>query len=90
MEGKKIPLRMCVVCREGKPKKDLIRIVKNDDSVVLDRSGRASGRGAYVCNDEQCMQKLIKQKVLNKVFKCNIDKSIYDDLGEQFFGHKEN
>ena len=90
MNGKKVPLRMCVVCRESKTKNELIRIVKTDNGFVIDKTGKMNGRGSYICNNEQCMEKLIKQKVLNKVFKCNIDKSVYDNLGEQFFGNKEN
>ena len=90
MADKKVPLRMCVVCRSSKPKKELIRIVKNENDFVLDATGKMNGRGSYICNNDECMTKLIKQKYLNKVFKCNIDKSQYDKLEVQFFGSKEN
>ena len=51
MENKKVPLRQCIVCRESKPKKELIRIVKTaDNDFVLDKSGRVNGRGSYICN----------------------------------------
>lgn len=90
MENKRVPLRMCVVCRENKPKKELIRIVKNDDNFDIDKTGKMGGRGSYICNNADCMNKLIKQKVLNKIFKCNIDKSQYEKLEVQFFGNKES
>jgi len=90
MEGKKIPLRMCVVCRQSKPKKDLVRIVKTDNGFVVDKTGKMNGRGTYICNHIDCLEKLSKQKLLNKVFKCNIDNTIYENLREQFFGYKEN
>jgi len=63
---KKIPQRMCVVCREMKPKKELIRVVLNESGeIVLDETGRANGRGAYVCNGE-CIEQLEKRKSLLK------------------------
>ena len=90
MEGKKIPMRMCIVCRESRSKKDLIRIVKTENGFDIDRTGKMNGRGSYICNCDECKNKLIKQKVLNKVFKCNIDISHYEILKEKFFGSKED
>ncbi|MBQ6728047.1 MAG: YlxR family protein, partial [Clostridia bacterium] len=49
---KKIPMRTCIACRAIKPKKELIRIVKAEDGIFLDRTGRKNGRGAYICDDE--------------------------------------
>ena len=86
METKKVPYRMCVACKSSKPKKELIRIVKTDEGFVVDRTGKLNGRGTYICDCNECMEKLIKQKVLNKVFKTNISLEIYDNLKEQFFG----
>lgn len=85
MSEKKVPMRMCIVCRESKPKKDLIRIVKNDEVFNIDKTGKLNGRGSYICNSEECLSKLCKQKVLNKVFRCNINQEVYDRLKEQFF-----
>lgn len=76
---------MCIVCKESKPKRDLIRIVHNEDGFVVDKTGKLNGRGSYVCNDSECINKLIKQKVLNKVFKTNIDQEVYETIREQFF-----
>jgi predicted RNA-binding protein YlxR (DUF448 family) len=58
---KKVPMRMCVVCREMKPKKDLIRVVNSTGEIVLDETGKASGRGAYVCKSD-CIENLQKRK----------------------------
>ena len=55
---KKIPQRTCIGCKEKKDKKDLIRIVKDKDgNITLDRTGRANGRGAYICDNIQCLEK---------------------------------
>lgn len=85
---KKVPLRMCIACKESKPKRELIRIVKNENMFVVDKTGKINGRGSYICDNKDCMEKLIKQKVLNKVFKCNISSDVYENLKEQFFGDK--
>lgn len=87
---KKIPQRMCVVCRESKDKKSLVRIVKTDEGFVVDKTGKLNGRGSYVCNTTECMNLLIKQRVLNKVFKCNIPQEVYDDLKEKLVGLQQD
>lgn len=86
---KKIPLRLCIACRELKPKKDMLRIVKNSEGkIFLDFSGKASGRGAYICNDENCVKKLKKQRLINKVFACEVDESVYVAIEEEYFGKR--
>jgi len=91
MQNNKIPLRMCIACKESKPKRELIRIVKSDnDSFSIDKSGKMNGRGSYICNSEECLNKLIKQKSLNKVFKTNINPEIYQNLREQFFENRKD
>ncbi len=82
---KKIPMRTCISCKQCKPKKDLIRIVKNNDDFLLDKSGKLNGRGAYICNNRECIEKLIKNKLLNKTFKQNISQDVYDKIKESFF-----
>lgn len=85
MENKKVPLRQCIVCRECKPKKELIRIVKtSDNNFVVDKTGKVNGRGSYICNASECFEKLFKQKSLNKAFKTNINQDVYENLKEQF------
>ena len=86
---KKIALRQCNACRELKPKKEMLRIVKNSEGkIFLDFSGKASGRGAYICNDENCVKKLKKQRLINKVFACEVDESVYVAIEEEYFGKR--
>ena len=59
---KKIPERMCVICRQMKPKYELIRIVNNDSGVVVDRTGKLNGRGVYLCKCKECLDKALKSK----------------------------
>lgn len=77
---KKTPMRTCIACRECKPKKDLIRIVKNDNGFSLDKTGKLNGRGAYICNNGDCLEKLIKNKLLNKAFKTNVPLAEYEKI----------
>lgn len=83
---KKVPMRTCIACRTVKPKKELIRVVKFGDEISLDRTGKKNGRGAYICDNPDCVQKLKKQKLLNKVFSCAVEESVYDKITEEFFG----
>ena len=78
---KKVPMRQCVGCREMKPKKELIRVVKSPEGVLsLDFKGKAPGRGAYVCPDGACLKKAIKSKSLERGFSMAIPQEIYDSL----------
>ncbi len=84
---KKIPLRQCIACREPKPKKDMLRIVKNSSGeIFLDFSGKAAGRGAYICNSPDCVKKLVRQRLINKVFSCEVDGAVYTAIEEEYFG----
>jgi hypothetical protein len=78
---KKIPQRKCIACQERDSKKGLIRIVKNKDGkIFLDESGKANGRGAYICKDVECLKKAIKTKALNKSFKIEVHNEVYENL----------
>ncbi len=78
---KKIPQRTCLGCGEAKPKKELIRIVKqNDGNIFIDKTGKANGRGAYICNNVDCLEKAIKSKRLDKSFELEISNEIYESL----------
>ena len=67
MKQKKIPMRMCVGCREMKPKKELIRVVRAPDgSLSMDPGGKKPGRGAYVCRQQSCLTRAIRQKQLER------------------------
>lgn len=91
MPNKKIPLRQCVACRELKEKRDMLRIVKNSEGkIFLDFSSKASGRGAYICDNPECVKKLKKNRILNKVFSCAVDEEIYAAVEEEYFGKKQN
>ncbi|WP_053957394.1 RNase P modulator RnpM [Inediibacterium massiliense] len=84
MKVKKIPLRQCIGCMISKPKKELIRVVKSKDGEInLDKTGKAAGRGAYVCNDIECLKKMHKKKALNKAFEQEVDNEIYERLYEE-------
>ena len=86
---KKIPLRMCIACKQMKPKKEMLRIVKNSSGeVFVDTTGKAAGRGAYICTDELCAKQLKKAKLLNKVFSCEILPETYDKVEEELIAKK--
>ena len=81
MKEKKIPQRNCIACQDRDNKKKLIRIVKNkDNEIFLDPSGRANGRGAYVCATHECLSKAIKSKALNRAFKMDVEDDVYKHL----------
>lgn len=78
---KKQPQRTCMGCNQKKDKKELIRIVKNKNSEIsIDRTGKKEGRGAYICDDVNCLDKLIKSKRLERVFEMTISNEIYESL----------
>ena len=78
---KKIPLRKCVVTQERLPKKDLLRIVKNNEGeVFVDLSSKANGRGAYIKNDIEVLEKAIKNKSLERALECEIPAEVYERI----------
>jgi len=78
---KKEPQRTCLGCKESKDKKELIRIVKqNDGKIFIDKTGKANGRGAYICNNIECLEKAIKSKRLENNFETKMDNEIYESL----------
>ena len=81
---KKIPMRQCVGCREMRPKKELIRVVKSPEGVVsLDFKGKLPGRGAYVCPDGACLAKARKSKALERAFEMPLPPQVYEALEAQ-------
>ncbi|TYQ13040.1 UNVERIFIED_CONTAM: hypothetical protein Cloal_4089 [Acetivibrio alkalicellulosi] len=81
MKMKKIPMRMCIGCQEMKPKKELIRIVKNkENEISIDFMGKKPGRGAYVCKITDCFEKARRAKRLERAFETSIDDEIYEAL----------
>ena len=77
---KKIPMRMCIVTRERFPKKELLRIVKTEEGIVPDLTGKVNGHGCYIKKDLGVLEKLEKNKILNSVFESEIDPSVYDNI----------
>ena len=88
MTTKKTPLRMCIACRQLFEKREMLRVVRSEDKIFLDFTSKASGRGAYVCDNPDCVRKMKKQRLLNKVFSCSIDDEIYNAIEEAYFGAK--
>ena len=84
MQTKKIPMRQCIGCRESKGKKELIRIIKDsEDNISIDFTGKKNGRGAYICNNRDCLEKAIKSKALDRSFKMTVSKDVYETLREE-------
>lgn len=78
---KKLPNRTCIGCRQIKLKKELIRIVKDKEgNILIDKSGKANGRGAYICDSAECLEKAIKTKALERTFETQINEDIYNEL----------
>ena len=81
MKEKKVPMRMCVGCREMKPKKELLRVVRSPEGTVsIDTTGRKPGRGAYVCRSAECLKRAIKQKQLERAFECPLGEETHASL----------
>ena len=81
MKVKKIPLRSCVVTKEKLPKKDLLRVVRTPEGdVIVDLSGKANGRGAYIKKDLEVLNKARKSKILERRFECTIDENLYKEI----------
>lgn len=85
MQERKKPQRQCIGCRESKEKQKLIRIVKTPEGeIVIDRTGRKNGRGAYLCDNEECLKKAKKSNALNRSFRMDVPKEVYTELERQF------
>ncbi len=78
---KKMPQRTCMGCNVKKDKNEFIRIVKNKDGEInIDKTGKMPGRGAYLCDNVECLEKAMKTKRIDKVFETQIDQDIYEKL----------
>ena len=84
---KKIPLRQCLGCREMKPKKELIRVVRSPEGAVsLDFKGKLPGRGAYVCPNQDCLARVRKSRALERAFETQIPAEVYDAMEKELGG----
>lgn len=83
MQQKRIPMRMCLGCSEMKPKKELVRIVRSPEgAVTVDLTGRAPGRGAYVCRSVDCLDKAVRSRRLEKTFGAAVAEDVAASLRE--------
>ena len=81
---KKIPMRQCTGCREMKSKKEMIRVLKTpENEIVLDATGRKNGRGAYVCLSQECLEKAVKSRGLERSLKMAVPAEVYEDLKKE-------
>lgn len=82
--------RKCMACNLKKDKYELIRIVKNkNNEILVDKTGKLDGRGAYICNNIECLNKVIKTNRIGKVLKSNIDQKIYEDIRGVIIGNEQ-
>ena len=80
MKKKKIPVRMCIACREGRPKKELVRIIVENDVLCVDETGKAHGRGAYICPSVECLDKANKIKAFNRALGAPMSDEAYSAI----------
>jgi len=84
MKTRKIPMRMCVGCREMKEKRSLMRVVKSPEGAIsFDRVGKAPGRGAYVCKSKECFERAVKQRQLERALETRIEEAVFTQLMEE-------
>ncbi|MCR5088368.1 MAG: YlxR family protein [Oscillospiraceae bacterium] len=81
---KKIPMRQCLGCRERRPKRELVRVVRSPEGEVhLDLSGKANGRGAYLCPDPDCLKRAVKSRALERAFEAPVPETVLSALQEE-------
>lgn len=81
MKVKKIPMRSCVITKEKYPKQELIRVVRTPDGeVIVDKTGKQNGRGAYLKKDATVFEKAKKSKILDRILEVNVPDSVYEEL----------
>lgn len=84
MKKRKIPLRVCAGCQEQKNKKDMIRVVRTPEGTVeIDKTGKKSGRGVYVCQNQDCLEKAYKEHRLERSLKTKVSDEIYEALRQE-------
>jgi predicted RNA-binding protein YlxR (DUF448 family) len=84
LKRKKVPIRLCLGCQQARPKREMIRVVRNiEGEIFLDKTGKKSGRGAYICPEKTCLDSARKSKKLEKSLGVKIDEHIYAQLEEE-------
>ncbi|HWQ79205.1 MAG TPA: YlxR family protein [Anaerovoracaceae bacterium] len=89
MKTKKVPMRRCVGCMESKPKRELIRIVASDTGPQIDSTGKANGRGIYLCQDAECFSKARKKKAIGRGLEIEIGEQELDNLFKELAAHEK-
>ncbi|MBR0596761.1 RNase P modulator RnpM [Sinanaerobacter chloroacetimidivorans] len=89
MKAKKLPMRRCVGCMESKPKRELIRIVATEDGPKVDLTGKANGRGVYLCPDTECFIKARKKKAISRNLEIDITEEKLDELFKELKEHEK-
>ncbi len=88
---KKQPQRTCIVCKNENSKRELVRIVKTKEGdISVDLTGKKSGRGAYVCKNKACYERLRKEKILHRAFKLNVSDEVYTAVEEELNALEQN
>lgn len=85
----KVPMRRCVGCMESKPKKELLRIASYEGEIALDLTGRAKGRGVYLCPKGECLSKALKKNALRRSFNENIEQEKMEALVKELTAYEE-
>jgi len=80
LKPRKVPMRMCVGCREMKPKRELVRVVRSQTGIAFDKTGKMAGRGAYICPDQECLNRALKAHTLEKALEDKISEEVVAQL----------
>ena len=81
---KKVPMRQCVGCGEMKSKKEMMRILRTtENEIILDKTGKKNGRGAYICSSPECLKKAVKSKGLERALKTAVSAEVYEGLARE-------
>ena len=89
MKNKEVPMRRCVGCMESKPKGELVRIAAYEGQISIDRTGRANGRGVYVCPNEDCVKKAQKRNSFKRGFRMEIPHEQIERIYEELKQHEK-
>ena len=87
---KKIPMRQCMGCNEHKPKNELLRVIRTPEGeIVLDFTGKRSGRGAYICKSKACLARARKSHRIDRTLECTVPEEVYDRMERELDGYAE-
>lgn len=89
MSEKKIPMRRCVGCMESKPKNSLVRIACYEGVISFDLTGKAKGRGVYLCKDLECMEKAKKRRALQRSFDADLKQEDIDKIFQELAAYEQ-